>query len=245
MKPRERILAALNHEEPDRCPMQISFTPEFAERLRADLQMKGQRVHNPHGGGNTYELERALGEDMLLTSVGWANSYYQMKQYAPAMTGYLSLTNSKNNDAQAKAFYNLGNAFAAQKDYKNALLSYKYVLDHADPKSEVFQRALKNFVFLKQKFPPQQQKDDQKEEKDNKDEENKDQNKDQKDDKKEKEPKNPDNQQKQQQQQAQQQKPISPTDIENLLNLIEEEEKKHLTDKEKPTGKLIYPKIKY
>ena len=33
--------------------------------------------HNPHGGGNTYELEQALGEDMLLTSVGWANSYYQ------------------------------------------------------------------------------------------------------------------------------------------------------------------------
>ncbi len=77
MKPRERILAALNHEEPDRCPMQISFTPEFADRLRADLHVKGQRIHNPHGGGNTYELERALGEDMLLTSVGWANSYYQ------------------------------------------------------------------------------------------------------------------------------------------------------------------------
>ena len=34
-------------------------------------------MHNPHGGGNTYELERALGEDMLLVSVGWANSYYQ------------------------------------------------------------------------------------------------------------------------------------------------------------------------
>jgi uroporphyrinogen decarboxylase len=29
-----------------------------------------------HGGRNTYELERALGQDMLLTSVGWANSYY-------------------------------------------------------------------------------------------------------------------------------------------------------------------------
>ena len=26
-------------------------------------------MHNPHGGGNTYELERALDEDMLLTSV--------------------------------------------------------------------------------------------------------------------------------------------------------------------------------
>jgi uroporphyrinogen decarboxylase len=77
MKPRDRILTALHHEPPDRCPMQISFTPEFADRLRADMAIKGQQVHNPHGGGNTYELERALGEDMLLTSVGWANSYYQ------------------------------------------------------------------------------------------------------------------------------------------------------------------------
>jgi uroporphyrinogen decarboxylase len=56
--------------------MQISFTPEFAERLRSELQVKGRGIHNPHGGGNTYELERALDEDMLLTSVGWVNSYY-------------------------------------------------------------------------------------------------------------------------------------------------------------------------
>jgi uroporphyrinogen decarboxylase len=67
---------ALNHEVPDRCPMQISFTPEFADRLREDMKLQGRAIHNPHGGGNTYELERALGEDMLLTSVGWANSYY-------------------------------------------------------------------------------------------------------------------------------------------------------------------------
>ncbi|MBK8047830.1 MAG: hypothetical protein IPK16_12285 [Anaerolineales bacterium] len=77
MKHRERVQVALNHEIPDRCPMQISFTPEFADRLREELKVQGARVHNPHGGGNTYELERAIGEDMLLTSVGWANSYYQ------------------------------------------------------------------------------------------------------------------------------------------------------------------------
>src|SRR3972149_9329967 len=77
MKHRESILTALNHERPDRCPLQVSFTPEFAERLRGSLQVKGQRVHNPHGGGNTYELERALGEDMLLVSVCLANSNYQ------------------------------------------------------------------------------------------------------------------------------------------------------------------------
>jgi len=57
--------------------MQISFTPEFAARLRTAAGNASRQVHNPHGGGNTYELERALGEDMLLTSVGWANSYYQ------------------------------------------------------------------------------------------------------------------------------------------------------------------------
>jgi uroporphyrinogen decarboxylase len=57
--------------------MQISFTPEFASRLRMDLLHKTGSAHNPHGGGNTYELEQALSEDMLLTSVGWANSYYQ------------------------------------------------------------------------------------------------------------------------------------------------------------------------
>src|SRR5512136_154312 len=57
--------------------MQVSFTPEFAARLAADLQVDAGALHNPHGGGNTYELERRLDEDMLLTSVGWVNGYYQ------------------------------------------------------------------------------------------------------------------------------------------------------------------------
>ena len=76
MNHRERVETALDHKEPDRCPMQISFTPEFAIRLRKDLGLPEKNSHNPHGGGNFYELERALDEDLLLTSVGWANSYY-------------------------------------------------------------------------------------------------------------------------------------------------------------------------
>jgi uroporphyrinogen decarboxylase len=56
--------------------MQISFTPEFAARLAESLGDPPSARHNPHGGGNPYVLERALDEDMLLTSVGWANSYY-------------------------------------------------------------------------------------------------------------------------------------------------------------------------
>ena len=77
MKHRDRVLTALNNEIPDRCPLQISFTPEFAARLSKELNLGSDFLHNPHGGGNTYELERALDQDMLLTSVGWANSYYQ------------------------------------------------------------------------------------------------------------------------------------------------------------------------
>lgn len=77
-------MTALHHEQPDRCPMQTSFTPEFAARLRRDLKQNGMGIHNPHGGGNTYDLERALGQDMLLTSVGWANSYYANETYGGA-----------------------------------------------------------------------------------------------------------------------------------------------------------------
>jgi uroporphyrinogen decarboxylase len=77
MTHRERVKVALSKEKPDRCPMQISFTPEFAQRLTHHLGSGGTTSHNPHGGGNTYELERAIDADVLLTSVGWANSYYQ------------------------------------------------------------------------------------------------------------------------------------------------------------------------
>ncbi len=88
MKARDRVVAALNHQKPDRCPMQISFTPEFARRLRADMNQTGQATHNPHGGGNTYELEMALGEDVLLSSVGWANSYYANETYSGGEDSY-------------------------------------------------------------------------------------------------------------------------------------------------------------
>ena len=74
---RERVRAALGHETPERCPWQATFTPEFAERLRADLNLSATPgAHNPHGAGNPCDLEIALDQDLLITSVGWANSYY-------------------------------------------------------------------------------------------------------------------------------------------------------------------------
>jgi uroporphyrinogen decarboxylase len=76
MKSRERVELSLNHECPDRCPFQAGFTPEFAVRLRKDISKQNLRSINNYGSGNVYEIERAIGEDILITSVGWANSYY-------------------------------------------------------------------------------------------------------------------------------------------------------------------------
>lgn len=70
MKPRDRILTARHHETPDRCPTQIGFAPEFATRLREEVALRDDTLHNPHGGGNPYDLEIALQQDTLLTSVG-------------------------------------------------------------------------------------------------------------------------------------------------------------------------------
>ena len=89
MRHRDRVLAALNHEEPDRCPMQVSFTPEFAARLGRDLGLAEDVIHNPHGRGNTFVLERALDQDMLLIHVGWVNSYYATDTYGDGGDSYV------------------------------------------------------------------------------------------------------------------------------------------------------------
>lgn len=88
MTHRERVMTALAHEQPDRCPMQISCTPEFAARLRKELRLGKRLRHNPHGGGNSFDLELSLGVDMLLTSVCWADSYYANERYNPGADRY-------------------------------------------------------------------------------------------------------------------------------------------------------------
>ena len=42
---------ALNHEEPDRCPMQNGFAREFAARFGQNLTLQGKWAHNLRNGG--------------------------------------------------------------------------------------------------------------------------------------------------------------------------------------------------
>ncbi len=75
MNSKQRVLTALDHLEPDRVPMVSSFTPEFASKLKKYFGLRDSLV-NPHGGIE-HDLEVRLGNDILQTAQGFANSYYQ------------------------------------------------------------------------------------------------------------------------------------------------------------------------
>ncbi len=76
MKHRDRVIAALNHEETDRVPFQATFTPEFANRLRAYYGLVPLRSEPHHREWYGYELEALCGQDALQASVGWSTNYY-------------------------------------------------------------------------------------------------------------------------------------------------------------------------
>jgi uroporphyrinogen decarboxylase len=75
MIPKERVLTALEHKEPDKVPKVSSFTPEFANKLREHFNMKKDSYE--FLGVSKPDLELKLGNDILLTGQGWANSYYK------------------------------------------------------------------------------------------------------------------------------------------------------------------------
>lgn len=70
---RDRVLSALKHEVPDRCPMQICFTPEFNKRLRQSYVEKGQVFRQEPPGEINTELEFLTDQDMLLAWIGWVD----------------------------------------------------------------------------------------------------------------------------------------------------------------------------
>ncbi|MEM3607099.1 MAG: uroporphyrinogen decarboxylase family protein [Candidatus Bathyarchaeia archaeon] len=65
MIPKERVIKAIEHKEPDRVPIFASFTPEVAEMLKERF------------GVNEPELGVKLGNDIVLAEVGMVTSYYE------------------------------------------------------------------------------------------------------------------------------------------------------------------------
>lgn len=75
---RERVLTSLAFEKPDRAPLQISFSKEFAERLMDNFGMKDYK-HQTMSGTST-KLEELTYQDMLLVAVSWVNGYFSSSE---------------------------------------------------------------------------------------------------------------------------------------------------------------------
>src|SRR4030043_1506695 len=67
MNSRERILTTLNHEEPDKVPIDSWITPETAEILIKGLNLDLSQ--------DSFALSKALGNDLLYLALGFCDGY--------------------------------------------------------------------------------------------------------------------------------------------------------------------------
>ncbi len=77
MNHRERVLTALNHGIPDRCPIQISLTAEFERRRRVDLRRKRQALEKGLSWQEPFFPEQALDQDIIVAwygTWGWSTT---------------------------------------------------------------------------------------------------------------------------------------------------------------------------
>ncbi|MFN8241256.1 MAG: uroporphyrinogen decarboxylase family protein [Bacteroidales bacterium] len=73
MTHRERVIAALSNELPDRCPMQVCYTPEFNIRLKDYYRSRGHVFTDVADGEIDTSLEFLSDQDMLLAWIGWTD----------------------------------------------------------------------------------------------------------------------------------------------------------------------------
>jgi tetratricopeptide (TPR) repeat protein len=139
---------------------------------------------------------------------------------------YETVAETASSDEQkAAAYYNEGNTYLREQNFKTAVESYKKSL-RLNPKD---MEAKQNLVFAQamsnqQQQQPQQQQQQQDKDKDKKDDEKKEQDKNQQDQQQQQQPQQQDNNQDKQQQQQQQEK-ISKEDAQRMLEALEQQEK--------------------
>lgn len=172
-------------------------------------------------------------------SYNLGNSIYRQNQAGEAKYSYLKALESATDKTQKhQAFHNLGNVYMKEKNYTQAVEAYKNAL-RSNPEDE---QSRYNFALAKKMLKENPPKDDKKDKKKDKKDDKKDKDQDKKDDKKdqnkEKEKDQDNNQQgnqgkkddqgKQDQQNQPQPKPggISKERLQNLLEAVNNEEKK-------------------
>ena len=206
-------------------------------------------------GEVAYRKAIAIEENKATGSYNLGNAYYKNSKNEEALSRFVDAAKVATTKPQAhQAFHNLGNALMNQKEYSGAVEAYKNALRN-NPSDDQSRYNLALAKDLLEKNPPQEGEDDQdkdqdkdqdnqdkKDQQDKKDDQdkNQDQEKDPKDnqnpedkkgdeqeDKKEpQEPKDPKDEQAKQQQQQPADGQLSPQQVKNLLESMNNQEKK-------------------
>ena len=200
-----------------------------------------------------YRKAIAIEENKATGSYNLGNAYYKNSKNEEALSRFVNAAKVATTKPQRhQAFHNLGNALMNQKEYSGAVEAYKNALRN-NPSDDQSRYNLALAKDLLEKNPPQEGEDDQEKEQDNQDkkdqqdkkddqDQDQDQEKDPKDnqdpedkkgdeqeDKKEpQEPKDPKDEQAKQDQQQQQPADgqLSPQQVKNLLESMNNQEKK-------------------
>ena len=176
----------------------------------------------------------------IAASYNLANSFYNKELNQEALNQYRSsIKKAKDKTTLHKSFHNLGNLFMKNKDYQNAVNSFKNALLN-NPKDD---ETRYNYVLAKELLK-NQQKNNKKDDKDKKNDKDKKDDKDKKNDKdnkgdnkkdekkndKKEENKNDNNKKDNKDNKNEKNKPkpnkISPEQLKNLLKAMDNEEKK-------------------
>jgi tetratricopeptide (TPR) repeat protein len=195
----------------------------FAEKNYADAEV-------------AYRISGSKNPKKSIASYNLGNAIYRQNQTGEAKYHYATaLKNSKTRPEKHQAFHNIGNTFMKDKDYSNAVEAYKNALRNNPADEETRYNYALAKKMLKENPP---KKDDKKDKDKDKKDKNKDKDKDKKDDKKDGKDKdkdkkdgdqnkdNKDNKDKNQGKPQPQPGGISKQRLENLLDAVNNEEKK-------------------
>lgn len=191
---------------------------EFAEKKYADAEAN-------------YRISQSKFKKKAVSSYNLGTSIYKQNQHSEAKYHFAkAIQDAKTKPEKHKAFHNLGNVLMKEKEYQGAVEAYKNALRNNPNDEETRYNYALAKKMLKDNPPPEKPKENKKDqEKDKKEEKkepekdndkNKDKNKDKKD--------GNDNKDKDKGNQPQQPKPSSASKqrIDNLLDAVNNEEKK-------------------
>jgi len=184
-----------------------------------------------------YRISESKNPKKSIASYNLGNAVYRQNQSGEAKYHYAkALKNAKTRTEKHNAFHNIGNTLMKDKDYGGAVEAYKNALRN-NPADE---ETRYNYALAKKMLKENPPKKEDKKDKDKKDDKNKDKDKDKKDDKKhgkdndkdkdkkdgDKDKDNKDNKDQNQGQPKPQPGGISKQRLENLLDAVNNEEKK-------------------